>query len=510
MMKKFIFHRLTNIRQSITCQCGAERKTTALLISEKVNTSCSMFASMRFLESRLACMDFQSVNPTRRRRLPERLVGAVALLLFIQSGPASTAEIQPMWDHIICASDFSDLRNTKVEWFVEQGGRLDITVTRSDSPSYAWVTLGQPPGGWDLSRRAAVEAVVTNEGNDPAEVQLWVVADRGWEPVSDVTILEPADSRRMICDLRQKFKDGTPKLNPSKITSVRILLKGKSVKEGTKIVVSRLVASGEAPPWHPPANRLELPPIEEGPPGAGKRVRYRPAHDTSTNIHSALYLPEDWEPGGTYPVIVEYPGNIFFVRGCYSPGLPEQCAIGYGMSEGKGAIWISLPFIDRQKDAITEGGWGNPDDTAEYCMEVLQDVCTKFGGDRDNLVLTGFSRGAIACGYIGLRNEKIARLWKGLHLCQHYDGDGWNGATMDDAMERARRFRGKAVFNTDNPEKAMQPLIEAMGAPAIFVKSGLGAHSTAMFLDDRESTKKLRQWFRDLTTNIPASADGEN
>jgi hypothetical protein len=30
------------------------------------------------------------------------------------------------------------------------------------------------------------------------------------------------------------------------------------------------------------------------------------------------------------------------------------------------------------------------------------------------------------------------------------------------------------------------------------VKSGLGAHSTAMFLDDRPSTQKLREWFLQL------------
>ena len=65
------------------------------------------------------------------------------------------------------------------------------------------------------------------------------------------------------------------------------------------------------------------------------------------------------------------------------------------------------------------------------------EVCDNFGGDRDDVVLTGFSRGAIACGYIGLRNDHVAALWKGFHACQHYDGAGWNGATMEGAMKRA-------------------------------------------------------------------------
>lgn len=390
------------------------------------------------------------------------------------------------------------MRNGKVEWVPEGGGRLDLTVAQSVSPAYAWATIDPPPGGWDLSRRAAVGTTVTNKGTKSLEVQLWVVADRGWEPVSDVATLEPGASHRLACDLRQEFRDGTPKLNPLRVTSIRILLRGQGAQEGGKVAISGLVASGEAPPWEPQPNRLEVPPIEKGPPAAGKRTRYHLARDSSSNIYSIIYLPEDWKPGGTYPVIVEYPGNIFFVRGCYSPGLPEQCAIGYGMTRGKGAVWISLPFLDRQQGKVAEDGWGNPDDTMEYCLEVLQEVCSKFGGDPENLVLTGFSRGAIACGYIGLRDEKIARLWKGLHLCQHYDGDGWKGANMEDAVERARRFRGKAVFNTDNPEIKMQPLTEAMGAPVTFARSGLGAHSTAMFLDNRPSTLHLRSWFADL------------
>jgi hypothetical protein len=441
---------------------------------------------------------FTPIDLSRRCRLLRRLPCAVALLLCIRLGVASAAEDHPLWDHIQCEDDFADLRNVNARWFAKEGGRLNLTVSDAATPSYAWVTIDQPPGGWDLSRRATVEAKVTNEGKVASEVQLWVVAERGWEPVSDVIILEPGDSRRMVCDLRQTFKDGTTKLNPSRIKSIRILLRGKGVRAGTRITVSGLAAHGEAPPWEPQPDRLEVPPVQDGPPAAGKRVRYRPALETSPDIYCILYLPEDWKPDGTYPVIAEYPGNIFFVRDCYSPGLPEQCAIGYGMTQGKGAIWVSLPFIDGQQDAIAEDGWGNPDDTAAYCREVIEDVCAKFGGDPENLVLTGFSRGAIACGYIGLRNETIARLWKGMHLCQHYDGDGWKGATMHDAVERARRFRGIAVFNTDNPEIKMQPLTEAMGAPVTFARSGLGAHSTAMFLDSRPSTLQLRSWFADL------------
>jgi hypothetical protein len=125
-------------------------------------------------------------------------------------------------------------------------------------------------------------------------------------------------------------------------------------------------------------------------------------------------------------------------------------------------------------------------------------VCADHGGDRARLVLTGFSRGAIACGYIGLRNERIASLWKGFHACQHYDGDGWNGATMEGALERATRFRGEAVFQTDNAPKAFQPVMDVMKTEVTWASSGLGAHATAMFLDDRPSTVQVREWFQRL------------
>jgi predicted esterase len=157
-----------------------------------------------------------------------------------------------------------------------------------------------------------------------------------------------------------------------------------------------------------------------------------------------------------------------------------------------------MPFVDRTSHAIAENGWGDADDTASYCERVVDDVCGHFGGDRRNLILTGFSRGAIACGFIGLRNDRIAQLWKGFHLCQHYDGDGWNGATLEDALERAKRFRGSAVFHTDNPADRVRPVTEIMNVPTTFVDSGLAAHSIAMFLDDRESTQQLRRWFAEL------------
>jgi hypothetical protein len=413
------------------------------------------------------------------------------------AGVLAAAEPTPLSlpAHITSTDDLGDVRSAAPSWTAEQGGTLTLRATAPDLN--AWVTIPAPPDGWVLSRRGSIEATITNDGPQPTDVGLWVVADRGWESIADYLILEPGITRTFSCPLRQTFADGTPKLDPQRVTSVWVMLR-KPVANAT-VTIRRLAAMGAAEPWQRPAGRLELPPIESGPPAAGRRVRYQLPKDKGTGIDCLVYLPRDWKPGHGYPLIVEYPGNIFFTPGCYSTGLPDQCAIGYGMTRGEGAIWVSLPFIDRATGSIAENGWGNPDDTADYAVSVVEHICESFGGDRGNIVLTGFSRGAIACGFIGLRNDRIAGLWKAFHLCQHFDGDGWGGATMEGAIERAGRFRGVSVFHTDNSEEKVRPVTAAMNVPTTFVQSGLGAHSTAMFLDDRESTKALRRWFIAVT-----------
>lgn len=420
----------------------------------------------------------------------------ILLPLFLICGAEASDETK-LWSHIGSLADLGELRGLTAEWDgAAPGGLLRLAGSEPPSPRYAWAVIPPPKAGWDLARRAAVEAEITNTGASPVEVLLWVVGNRGWDAVPAAAKLAPAETRRFTCHLRETFPDGTPKLDPVQVKQIQVML--SRVRPGARLDVRGLTATGAAEDWVRPAGRLEVPSIEDGPPAPGRRVRHRLAGDEQTGISSVLFLPEDWEPGRTFPVIVEYPGNIFFTSGCYSTGLPDQCVIGYGMTQGRGAICLSLPFIDRKAGAIAEHGWGDPDDTASYALHMVEEICGKFGGDRNNLLLTGFSRGAIACGYIGLRNDRIAALWKGFHACQHYDGDGWNGATLEGALERASRFKGRGVFHTDNSEQAFRPVMDAMKTNAIFVRSGLGAHACAMFLDDRPSTQQLRRWFAGL------------
>lgn len=326
---------------------------------------------------------------------------------------------------------------------------------------------------------------------------------------STAATLFARETRRFSCDLRATCPDGTPRLNPGDVSGVQIML-GQPVTTGrsrdgnskaaahfaggitrpVSVSLRSLAARGEQSPW-----RIDVPPVEEGGPEPGRRVRYRLAGDEQTGIASILNLPEDWQAGKKYPVIVEYPGNIFLGPACYSTGLPDRCVIGYGITQGRGAICLGLPFLDRASGRIVENGWGNADETADYAVRMVAEVCEKFGGDPGRVVLTGFSRGAIACGYIGLRNERIAALWKGFHACQHYGGGGWNGADMPGTLGRAARFKGVAVFQTDNPREKYQAVMDAMMAEVTWADSGLHWHSTVMFLDDRPSTKQLREWF---------------
>ncbi|MFM1748678.1 MAG: hypothetical protein RLZZ188_2344 [Verrucomicrobiota bacterium] len=382
---------------------------------------------------------------------------------------------------------------------VFEGGvlRLAADLPPPASAAYSWASLPAPVGGWPLGRRATVEADVSNTGAGEVDFMLWVVGESGWDAVPAAAKLGPGETRRLSCRLRETFPDGTPKIDPARVSEVRVMVRGR-FRAPVRLEVRGLVARGEEPVWTPPANRVAVPSVTDESPAPGRRVRIRLEGDPGGGPYAVLHLPEDWRPGVRLPLIVEYPGNIFFVPGCYSTGLPEQCVIGAGLTRGRGAICLALPFVDRAAGVIAEGGWGVPDDTAAYAVAMVEHVVREFAADPDNVVLTGFSRGALACGFIGLRDERIAALWKGFHACQHYDGDGWNGATEAGALERARRFRGRAVFQTDNSRAKFQRVMDAMSVPVTWADSGLGAHATAMFLDDRPSTQALRRWFNDL------------
>jgi hypothetical protein len=411
------------------------------------------------------------------------------------------AKPNDLWSNLATAAELADVRGITAE-FDDSGPsrvlRLDV-VEPTPSLGQAWVAVPVPEDGWNLNRAASVQATIKNSGVGSVETMLWVVGSNGWSAVGSFATLATNETRTFSCNLREKYPDGTPKIDPTQLKQVQIMVSGANV--ATALEITGLVATGTAAEWVRPTGRMDVPDMAVASPAAGRRVRYQLAGDAGSEIYCVLYLPSDWQAGRSYPVIAEYPGNVFYGAACYSTGRPEQCAMGYGMTEGQGAIWVSLPFVNRSIGEIVENGFGNADDTVNYAIDVINDICTNFGGDTNNLVLSGFSRGAIACGYIGLRNDRIAALWKGFSACQHYDGVAWAQSNMAGAVERAPRFIGRAIFQTDNSQTAYQPVVDATNPSVVWTwaTSGLGFHSTAMFLDNRPSTLQVRQWFRDLT-----------
>ena len=91
--------------------------------------------------------------------------------------------------------------------------------------------------------------------------------------------------------------------------------------------------------------------------------------------------------------------------------------MGYGISGGKGFIWLCLPYLDGAGKRNVTKWWGTPPKrsalpTVAYAKKTVPWICETFGGDPKRVVLCGFSRGAIACNFIGLHDDEIARLWR--------------------------------------------------------------------------------------------------
>jgi len=339
---------------------------------------------------------------------------------------------------------------------------------------------------------------------------VWLVGSNAWGASGKTQKIKANETLEIKVPLRAIYPDSTPKINPNKLKSIRWMI--AQAKVGQSIEIIDLKAEGTIKAFVAPKNVLDVPEMINEKPSAGKRVRYQLKKDLNTEKYICLYLPRDWSKGKTYPVIFEFPGNIFYQpQVCYSSGRPEDCAIGYGMSKGQGSIWVSLPFIENTIQGVAMNGFGsnNGEDTIQYTLEIIEEVCAKFGGDPGNLFLSGFSRGSIAAGYIGLSNDKIAAHWKGIIGCQHYDGSRWNQSRMPEAAERAKRFNGLSIFQIDNSQEKYAALVQSTPPHVCWFweKSNLNYHATTMFLDDRLLMLKLRPWYQNLIKQTSSKND---
>ena len=255
---------------------------------------------------------------------------------------------------------------------------------------------------------------------------------------------------------------------------------------------------------------LSLPVVVEGAPTPGKRVRRTLSGYESGSVHHLLYLPVDWKPGGRFPVVVEYAGN----RWRNSPGTVEGSHLGYGLSGGRGVIWACLPFVDTEKQKNARRWWGDLDATVDYCRRVVRRICEQWGGDESAVFIAGFSRGAIACNYIGLHDDGIASLWRGFICHSHYDGvRNW---PYDDsgrvaAAKRLERLGDRPQFiSHEGSTAATERYLNRVYPEGNFTFLALPFpdHTDTWVMRDLPARETLRRWFRRVLEAGVQSAHG--
>lgn len=251
---------------------------------------------------------------------------------------------------------------------------------------------------------------------------------------------------------------------------------------------------------------LTVPEVTRGTPAPGQRVWQTNQGFEKTEIAHALYLPPDWRPGKRYPVIMEYPGNGGYRNALndVSRGRVQDCKLGYGLSGGVGMIWVSLPFVDPKTGKHAVKWWGDPDATADYCKQTVARICREYGGDAENVILTGFSRGAIASNYIGLRDAEIAKLWKAMLPHSHYDGvRKWNYPDSDAASARQRLARlgtRPQFISHEMSTQQTEVYLKESGVVGQFTFMALPYpnHSDEWVLKDIPQRSQARRWLQKI------------
>ncbi|MCH2382937.1 MAG: hypothetical protein MK290_09520 [Pedosphaera sp.] len=279
------------------------------------------------------------------------------------------------------------------------------------------------------------------------------------------------------------------------------------------LVAALPLARAEAPDIRSVEPDLTIPKLETGQPDAGKRVKQTIPGYEQTRVYHVTYLPTDWVKGKRYPVLIEYAGNNH--RGAYgdiSTGRPEGSNMGYGISGGRGFIWVCLPYLNAAGDDIALTWWGDSKNrtarpTLDYCHKTVPWICEKYGGDTDRVVLCGFSRGAIACNYLGLHDNETAKLWRAFIPYSHYDGIAtwpYPASDRDSALTRLKRLAKRPQFICHEVTgsrlnlAATKKWIESTSIKAnlTFAETGFRNHNDAWLLRTSPAREHLRAWLK--------------
>ena len=260
--------------------------------------------------------------------------------------------------------------------------------------------------------------------------------------------------------------------------------------------------SAELPDLRSVAPELRVPAVTAGEPAAGRRVRRTLPPYRGTEVHHVLYLPVDWRADRRFPVIVEYAGNGSYSNrfGDVCDGTVESSSLGYGASGGKGFIWVCAPYVSPDHQRNQRLWWGDVEATVAYCTGVVADVCANYQGDPSAVFLAGFSRGSIACNFIGLHNDAVAALWRGFICHSHYDGvRAWSYAGSDRAAAAVRlaRLRGRPQFISQEGSVAETQAYLTNACPSgrfTFVPLPYRNHTDQWSLRNLPERAALRAW----------------
>ena len=271
------------------------------------------------------------------------------------------------------------------------------------------------------------------------------------------------------------------------------------------------------------ATELALPPMSTGQPSPGKRVAVTPPEYAGTQVHHLIALPDDWSraaqaQGQRWPVIVEYTGNHHPASG--STGEVEGAALGHGLGRGQ-AIWIVLPYVSGDHLRNEKTWWGDLEATVAYAKREVPRICADYGGDPRQVLLCGFSRGAIAVSFVGLHDDGIARLWCGFWAHDHFDGArAWSGQAWStpwmryrqESAERLARLAGRPLLVTQGiPGTGTKEFLTPLLAPASWTCRDIDQvavcgpfpnatapdpHNDRWLLRDSPAGEEVRRWWR--------------
>ena len=245
-------------------------------------------------------------------------------------------------------------------------------------------------------------------------------------------------------------------------------------------------------------------------PAVGNRVRHCMDGWNRETVYHSLYLPIDWTIKSKLPIVVEFSGNGGYQNafGDTSSGRPEDSCLGYGLTAGKGAIWLCVPCLNAASSDIAVKWWGDAPDhdpipTLNYLHAAVTDACENYGGDASRIILCGFSRGSIACNFLGMQDDRTAKLWRAFVPYSHYDGvRNWPypNSDADAALRRFARLNSRPQFicgeakQIEETRRFLEPQVST--ANLTFVSTGFRNHNDAWLLRPSKARQQMRTWLQ--------------